>query len=184
MVESLSAQEIDDQIGLRKVRFQQVIADIRTVLKAISEFSGRNIVLGSTVKATVRVSLKNVGWEEALRTVLRANGLDYLEEGGIIRVDEAAKLQSEMVDREAARAKAAEVAPLETRIVKLNFANASELAASLQSSLTRRGSITVDKRTNTLIIQDVPQNLPRRDRDRLPGPLGGVRRRLPSPCPR
>jgi type IV pilus assembly protein PilQ len=100
--------------------------------------------MGSNVKASVRASLKNVGWEEALRTVLRADGLDYIEEGGIIRVDEASKLQTEMVDREAARAKAAEVAPLETRIVKLNFANATELSASLQSSLTRRGSITVD----------------------------------------
>jgi type IV pilus assembly protein PilQ len=136
-------------------------ADIRTVLKAISEFSGRNIVMGSNVKASVRASLKNVGWEEALRTVLRADGLDYIEEGGIIRVDEASKLQTEMVDREAARAKAAEVAPLETRIVKLNFANATELSASLQSSLTRRGSITVDKRTNSLIVSDLPGSVDR-----------------------
>jgi type IV pilus assembly protein PilQ len=136
-------------------------ADIRTVLKAISEFSGRNIVMGSNVKATVKASLKNVGWEEALRTVLRANGLDYVEEGGIIRVDEAAKLQAETVDRESARAKAAEVAPLETRIVKLNFANASELSGSLQSSLTRRGSITVDKRTNSLIVADLPSSVDR-----------------------
>jgi type IV pilus assembly protein PilQ len=136
-------------------------ADVRTVLKAISEFSGRNIVMGSAVKATVHVSLKNVGWEEALRTVLRANGLDYIEEGGIIRVDEASKLQSELVDRESARAKAAEVAPLETRIIKLNFANASELSASLQSSLTRRGSITVDKRTNSMIVADLPASVDR-----------------------
>ena len=136
-------------------------ADIRTVLKAISEFSGRNIVMGTAVKATVKASLKNVGWEEALRTVLRANGLDYVEEGGIIRVDEASKLQAEMVDREAARAKAAEVAPLETRIVKLNFANATELSASLQSSLSRRGSITVDKRTNSLIVSDLPNSVDR-----------------------
>jgi type IV pilus assembly protein PilQ len=136
-------------------------ADIRTVLKAISEFSGRNIVIGSMVKATVKASLKNVGWEEALRTVLRANGLDYVEEGGIIRVDEATKLQAETVDREASRAKAAEVAPLETRIVKLNFANAGELSTSLQSSLTRRGSITVDKRTNSLIVADLPSSVDR-----------------------
>ena len=136
-------------------------ADIRTVLKAISEFSGRNIVMGSTVKATVRASLKNVGWEEALRTVLRANGLDYIEEGGILRVDEASKLQAETVDREAARAKAAEVAPLETRIVKLNFANASELSSSLQSSLSRRGSITVDKRTNSMIVSDLSASVDR-----------------------
>src|SRR5690242_4434762 len=122
-------------------------ADIRTVCRAISEFSGRNIVLGSDAKGTVKCSLKNVGWEEALRM----NGLDYVEEGGIIRVDNGAKLAAESVERETARAKAAEVAPLETRIVKLNYANAAEMQQSLQSSATRRGNITVEKRTNSLI---------------------------------
>src|SRR5258707_9108100 len=88
-------------------------ADIRTVLRAISEFSGRNIVLANGVHATVNVSIKNVTWQDALRTVLRANGLDYVDEDGILRVDEAAKLNAEQVERESARAKAADVAPLE-----------------------------------------------------------------------
>src|SRR5262245_371907 len=106
------------------------------------------------VKATVRVSLKNVGWEEALQTVLRANGLDYVKEDSIIRVDEASKLQSKAVDREAARAKQMEVAPLETHIIKLNYANATEMATSLQSSLSRRGAVQVEKRSNSLIVSD------------------------------
>jgi len=97
-------------------------ADIRTVVRAIAEFSGRNIVVGKDVKATVRVKLANVGWQEALRTVLRSNGLDYTDEGGILRVDDAARLQTEAVDREAARAKQMELVPLETRIIKLNYA--------------------------------------------------------------
>jgi type IV pilus assembly protein PilQ len=136
-------------------------ADIRTVLRAISEFSGRNIVLANGVHATVNVSIKNVTWQDALRTVLRAGGLDYVEEGGIIRVDEAVKLGTEAVERETARAKAAEVAPLETRIIKLNYANASELSASLQPSLTRRGSIQVERRTNSLIVADLPNSVER-----------------------
>jgi type IV pilus assembly protein PilQ len=136
-------------------------ADIRTVLRAIAEFSGRNIVLGNGVKGTVKASLKNVGWEEALRTVLRMNGLDYVQEGGIIRVDEAPKLAAEAVDRESARAKQAEVAALETRIVKLNYANVTEMQIALQGSLTRRGSISAEKRTNSLIISDLPSNLDR-----------------------
>src|SRR5689334_3873321 len=69
-------------------------ADIRTVVKAIAEFSGRNIVVAKSVSGTVRVSLRNVGWQEALRTVLRMNGLDYVEEGSIIRVDDAGKLRA------------------------------------------------------------------------------------------
>jgi type IV pilus assembly protein PilQ len=134
-------------------------ADIRTVVRAIGEFSGRNIVVGKDVKATVRVRLSNVGWQEALRTVLRSNGLDYTDEGGILRVDDAAKLQAEAVDREAARAKQMELVPLETRIIKLNYANASEMATALSTSLTRRGSIQTEKRTNSLIVADLPSSL-------------------------
>jgi type IV pilus assembly protein PilQ len=134
-------------------------ADIRTVLKAIAEFSGRNIVPGKDVKGTVKVALRNVTWQDALRTILRSNGMDYAEEGGIIRVDDATKLHAEQIDREQARAKALELVPLETAIIKLNYANASELNASLQSAVSRRGQIQVDKRTNSLIVTDLPGNI-------------------------
>jgi type IV pilus assembly protein PilQ len=134
-------------------------ADIRTVLKAIAEFSGRNIVPGKDVKGTVKVAMRNVGWQEALRTVLRSQGLDYVDEGGIIRVDEAAKLNAEAVERETARAKTAELVALETAIIKLNYANAQELSAALQATLSRRGQIQVDKRTNSLIVTDLSTNV-------------------------
>src|SRR2546423_12645717 len=134
-------------------------ADIRTVLRAIAEFSGRNIVVGQNVKATIKISLHDVGWQEALRTILRSNGLDYTEDGPIIRVDEAAKLQAEAVDRETARSRQLELIPLETRVIRLNYANASEMEAVLASSLSRRGQIKSDKRTNTLLVTDLPTTL-------------------------
>jgi len=134
-------------------------ADIRTVVRAIAEFSGRNIVLGKDVRNTVKVSLRNVSWEDALRTITRSNGLDYTDEGGIIRIDDAAKLHAEAIDRESARAKQLELVPLETAIIKLNYANAAELNTSLQSAVSRRGQIQVDKRTNSLIVTDLPGNI-------------------------
>jgi len=134
-------------------------ADIRTVLKAISEFSGRNIIIGKDVHATVKVSLRNVGWQEALRQILRSNGLDYVDDGGILRVDDASRLNAEAVERETARAKQMELVPLETAIIKLNYANASEMQASLQSAISRRGQIQVDKRTNSLIVSDLGANI-------------------------
>jgi len=130
-------------------------ADIRTVCRAIAEFSGRNIVVASETKAQVTVVLRNVGWRDALRTVLRSCGLDYTEEGGILRVDVAQKIAGEAVERETARAKQEELVPLETRIVKLNYANAKELSTSLQSSISKRGNITVEARTNSIIITDL-----------------------------
>jgi type IV pilus assembly protein PilQ len=134
-------------------------ADIRTVLRAISEFSGRNIVVSGEISGKVRVALKNVAWQDALRTVLRSNGLDYVEENGILRVDQMQKLQAEAVERETSRAKQQELMALETRVVKLNYANAGELTTALVGSLTKRGSILVEKRTNSLIISDLPERL-------------------------
>jgi len=134
-------------------------ADIRTVLRAIAEFSGRNIVPGRDIKGTVKVALRNVTWQDALRTILRSNGLDSVDEGGIIRVDDAAKLHGEALDRETSRAKQLELVPLETAIIKLNYANAGELTTALQSAVSRRGQIQVDKRTNSLIVTDLPGNI-------------------------
>jgi type IV pilus assembly protein PilQ len=161
-VRPASAQGTMQQVGLVRTgtgTFSIDVegADIRTIVRAISEFSGRNIVVGKDVKGSVKVALKNVGWQEALRTILRSNGLDYVEEGGILRVDDLSKLQTESVERETARAKAMELRPLDTRIIKLNYANASELAVSLQPSLTRRGSIQVERRTNSLIVSDLEE---------------------------
>jgi len=134
-------------------------ADVRTVVKAIAEFSGRNIVVAQDVRATVKIALRNVGWQEALRTTLRSVGLDYTDEGGILRVDESGKLSAEIAERATARAKEAELLPLETRVIKLNYANGSELMTAIQASMTRRGQIQVDKRTNSLIISDLPVTL-------------------------
>ncbi len=136
-------------------------AEVRSVIRAIAEFSGRNIVVGKDVKGTVKVSLHNVGWEEALRSVLRSQGLDYTDDNGILRVDDASKLAQELVERESAKARAAELVQLETRIVKLNYANAGELATALNSSLTKRGSIQVERRTNSLIVSDLEGNVDR-----------------------
>ncbi len=134
-------------------------ADLRTVLRAIAEFSGRNIVLGQNARGVVRIQIKNVAWQDALKAVLRANGLDYVEDGAVIRVDDAAKLNAEKVERETANARTLELVPLETRIVKLNYANAAELTTPLASTLSKRGTVQVEKRTNSLIITDLPSNL-------------------------
>lgn len=152
------------QVGLQKTgpgSFSLDVegADLRTVLRAISEFSGRNIIVGQNVRASVRISLRNVAWQDALKAVLRSNGLDYVEDGSVIRVDEAAKLNSEKVERETANARTLELVPLETRIIRLNYANAGEMTAPLQSALSKRGTIQVEKRTNSLIVSDLPSNI-------------------------
>jgi type IV pilus assembly protein PilQ len=160
-----AAQSASQRVGLQRTgpgTFSIDVdgADIRSVCRAIAEFSGRNIVVGKEVRAAVSITLQNVSWRDALKTILYSCNLDYSdEEGDIIRVDERTKLATERADRLVLVAKQMENAPLETRIIKLNYANAGELQGALQAGLTKRGSILVEKRTNSLIVSDLPGNL-------------------------
>jgi len=132
-------------------------ADINTVLRTLSEFSGHNIVTNKEVKGAVSVRLKNVPWRNALDIILRTQGLSYVEEQGILRVATAADLQNEEIDKQTAERKKEDLLPLVVKRVKVDFANAGELKASLEKMLTKRGHIEVDQRTNSLLITDIAE---------------------------
>jgi type IV pilus assembly protein PilQ len=134
-------------------------AEIRTVLRSLSEFSGRNIVVGKDVKGQVSIQLKDVPWREALSAVTRTQGLEYIEEGSILRVDTAEKLMSETLARETNESRRDEIAPMSTRVVKVNYAQSEEIRTAIQSVLSKRGAVEVDKRTNALIITDIAHKL-------------------------
>jgi type IV pilus assembly protein PilQ len=134
-------------------------AEIRTVLRSISEFSGRNIVAGKEVKGQVSIQLHDVPWKDALTAVTRTMGLDYTDEGGIIRVDQAEKLQAETLARESNEARRIEVQPLVTRSYKLNYAPAADIQKSLVNVMSKRGAVDFDQRTNTIILTDIESRL-------------------------
>ena len=102
-------------------------AEVRTVFRSIAEFSGRNIVVGKDVKGQVSLQLKDVPWREALTSVCRTQGLDVVEEGSVLRIDEAAKLQGEVLARQQNESQRETVAPLDTRVVKVGYAKAEEI---------------------------------------------------------
>jgi type IV pilus assembly protein PilQ len=135
-------------------------AEIRTVLRSIAEFSGKNIVVGKDVKGQVSLQLKDTPWRDALTSVCRTQGLDFTEEGGIIRVDAADKLQAEILARESNESRRLEVQPLTTVSYKLQYAKASEIQKALANVLTKRGTVDYDDRTNTLIITDIAAKIP------------------------
>jgi len=134
-------------------------AEVRTVLRSISEYSGRNIVVGKDVKGLVSVQLRDVPWTDALTAVCRTQGLDFVDEGAVIRVDMADKLQAEVLARESNEARRIDVQPLVTHAYKLQFAKASEVQKAIASVLTKRGQVDYDDRTNTLIITDIESKL-------------------------
>ena len=134
-------------------------ADIYTVLRSISEYSGVNIVMGYDVpqEVTTPVSfhLMNVPWGEALEMVLRSAHLWYRDEGTVIRVDTEENLRNEELARSNAARQLEEVMPLTTRIVEIVYANGAEMKPTIERTLTRRGVIEVDFRTNSLVVTDI-----------------------------
>jgi type IV pilus assembly protein PilQ len=147
-----------DAEGLISIDLQG--ADIHTVLRSLSEASGRNIVANSNVTGSVRLKLTDVAWQIALDVVLKTQGLGSVEEGEIIRVAPLKELRQEEIDRQTAVRKQEDLVPLVTEVVPIEFANASELSGTMEGRLTQRGNIVVDERTNSLIITDVPTNIP------------------------
>ena len=131
-------------------------ADIKTVLRSISEFSGVNIVAGPDVEGPVVIHLKNVPWKEALDTILRSQGYDWRDNYGIIRVAPSEQLQDDEIKAVTVERKKEEMGSLVTRTVKLDYINATEAKIALNKMTTPRGTIDAEKSTNTLIIAEVP----------------------------
>jgi type II secretory pathway component GspD/PulD (secretin) len=146
-------------MGSRRITLDAQGADIKTVLRTISEFAGVNIVAGSDVKGDVNVHIKDAPWEEALDILLRAHGFGYREEFGMIRVAELTRLTKEELDLQQAERKKEDLQPLITRIIFVNNSNAQELQNALQNVVSQRGRIDVDFGSNALIVNDIEQNV-------------------------
>jgi type IV pilus assembly protein PilQ len=138
-------------------------ADINNLLRIIAEVSGQNIVAGDEVKGKVTVRLVDVDWEKALDTILRINNFDYVWEENIIRVASRAKLEADAASRAKAALAVQDVkraAPLKTAILSVNYAKPPEIVKALDKIKTPgRGSISVDERTATLIIEDTEETI-------------------------
>ena len=135
-------------------------ADLRAVLRTFAEISGLNIVIDPTIQGSVDVALRDVPWDQALDIILRANKLGYMVDGTIVRI---APL-SVLADEEAQRRKLTEEQALagELRVLtrSLSYAKAEEVAPLLtRTVLSQRGQIQTDTRTNTIIINDLPERL-------------------------
>jgi type IV pilus assembly protein PilQ len=143
----------------RKVDFNVKDIDIKNLLGAVAEISKRNIIVADDVKGTVTIKLRNVPWDQALDIILKSKGLGREDIGNIIRVAPIDTLRKEQ--REAAEAyknrQAAE--PLKVRLIPVNYAKADSMKEQLKDALTERGTVTVDVRTNTLIVKDVQDAL-------------------------
>ena len=130
-------------------------ADLRNVLRLLAEVGGVNLILGDEVRGQVTMRLKQVRWSDALRAVLSLHGLEAELHDNILHVAPASHFAAQREAQLSAREQCLASAPLKTRIVPVSYADARQMAALIRPTLTSRGSVSVDARTNSLIVRDV-----------------------------
>jgi type IV pilus secretin PilQ/predicted competence protein len=137
-------------------------ADLRAVLRTFSEISGLNLVIDPTIQGTVDVALRDVPWDQALDIILRANKLGYVVDGTIVRIAPLTVLAAEEEERRKLSDAQALAGELQVLTRSLNYSKAADLRDLVTTTiLSQRGSIQFDARTNTIIIQDLPDRLER-----------------------
>ncbi|MCA1827522.1 MAG: type IV pilus secretin PilQ, partial [Myxococcales bacterium] len=143
----------------RKVDFNVKDIDIKNLLGAIAEISKKNIIVADDVHGTVTIKLRNVPWDQALDIILKSKGLGREEIGNIIRVAPIETLRNEQRAAAEAYKNRQATEPLKVRLIPVNYAKADSLTGQLKDALTDRGTVSVDTRTNTLIVKDVQEAL-------------------------
>ncbi len=145
------------------LNFQDI--ETRAVLQLLAETSGKNIVVSDTVQGNVTLRLRNVPWDQALDIVMTTKGLDMRQNGNVIIVAPATEIAArETADLEAQLA-IAELEPIYSEFLQVNYAKASDLMSLItggnggNSMMSGRGTIGVDDRTNTLLVQDTAERL-------------------------
>jgi type IV pilus assembly protein PilQ len=144
------------------LNFQDI--ETRAVLQLLADTSDLNIVVSDTVSGNVTLRLQNVPWDQALDILMTTKGLDMRRNGSVIIVAPA----EEIAARERAQLEAMQeiqtLEPLRSEFIQVNYAKAGDLAVLIGQSgqnplISERGSVAIDERTNTLLIQDTAERL-------------------------
>ena len=162
-----------DQFGYKgdklSLNFQNI--EVRAVLQLLADFTGMNLVTSDTVQGNLTLRLKNVPWDQALDIILKTKGLAMRQNGNVMLVAPAAEITAREKQELEALKQLVELEPLYSEIMEINFAKATDLATILESDsgssaggeatgfISDRGSITVDERTNSLLIRDTANQL-------------------------
>lgn len=141
--------------------FQDV--PVRKVLQIIAQVNGFNLVTTDTVSGNVTISLTGVPWDQALDMILKVKGLDKRLDGNILLIAPSEELAAREAQQLQSKKQVADLAPLKSASITVNYAKAANLATILKTSeggiLTERGSVTVDERTNTILVRDTQESI-------------------------
>ena len=144
------------------VNFQDI--SVRRVLQQIADYNDFNLVVSDAVTGNMTWRLKNVPWSQLLDIILHVEGLEKHIKGNVLIVAPAAEIAQLKLQQQEQDAMLSELLPLNSEMVPLRFAKAADIAAILgkqeeTSMLSERGSMSIDSRTNSLLIRDVVSNI-------------------------
>jgi len=139
----------------KKVSLDFQDADIINVLRLLAEVSKLNMVIGDNVAGKVTIKMLDVPWDQALDVILKMKGLGKVYEDNVLRIDTLSNIARQQEDEAKAKDAMVKAEDLVTQILPVNYAKAGDIAESIKKSLSSRGDITVDIRTNMLIIKDI-----------------------------
>ncbi|WP_275723097.1 type IV pilus secretin PilQ [Vibrio furnissii] len=168
VISKVSAQEPQPKSVLEKegklisINFQDI--PVRNVLQLIADYNQFNLVVSDSVSGNLTLRLDGVPWQQVLDIILQVKGLDKRVDGNVILVAPKEELdRREQQQLEKARM-AEELGDLQSEIIKINFAKASDIAQMIGGDgavnmLSERGSISIDERTNALLLRELPDNI-------------------------
>jgi type IV pilus assembly protein PilQ len=143
------------------LNFQDI--PVRTVLQIIADYNGFNLVTTDSVTGNITLRLDGTPWDQALDIVLRVKGLDKRMDGNILMVAPTDELAAREARELEAKQQVADLEPLYSDFLSINYAKASDIAGLLSNKdatiLSSRGSVNVDERTNTILIKDTALNI-------------------------
>lgn len=144
------------------LNFQQI--QVRAVLQLLADFTDFNLVTSDTVTGTITLRLQNVPWDQALDIILKTKGLSMRKTGNVVMVAPTEEIAArEKLELESQK-QIEELAPLHAEYIQVNYAKAATIAKLLKSKANQlltpeRGNVTVDERTNTLLVRDTAAKL-------------------------
>lgn len=149
----------EEQYFGKKISLDFQDADIKSVLRIISDVSGLNIVAGDDVQGKITIKLNSVPWDQALDIILRTKKLAIEREGNIIRVAPTQTMTQERQAELARKQISMQLEPLIMALIPVSYADAQELVPQIRSILSNRGVANVDERTNIIVIQDIEKSI-------------------------
>jgi type IV pilus assembly protein PilQ len=154
---------VNPQLGYEGEPVSLKLVDVSLVdfFRAISELSGLNVLIDPDVSGSITINVEQVPWDQLFDAVLISHSLTRTIKGNLVRISTKRKLRDEE-EAEQALKRAAFLARDRVTVTRhLNYSSGEELIPSFERQLSERGQINVDRRTNTLIITDVPESVDR-----------------------